>query len=67
MSNKDKKGEEMDGIVGGHQKQLQQLRGELAMKNDIIYKQKQEVAALISDLQTKTEIEVGIYYLDYLV
>merc|ERR1712226_453747 len=46
ISSKNKTEEEMDGVVEEHQRQVQQLRGELAMKNDIIHKQKQDLAEL---------------------
>ena len=60
ISSKNKTEEELDCMVEEHQRQVQQLRGELAMKNDVIHKQKQELTELSTELQTKSELEVSI-------
>ena len=62
ISSKNKTEEELDGMMEEHRKETQQLHGELAMRNDIIHKQKEEISELSCELQSKSELEVSSFY-----
>ena len=55
IANKSKTAEELDSMTEDHKREVQQLHGQLATRNDIIHKHKEVIDDLNAELQSKSE------------